>query len=69
MRQMLKKQMKGVPDEEIEKLVQLVSKNPELFQQIAEKAQGKMKQGKDQMSAIMEAAQDHKEELEKLIKE
>lgn len=69
MKQLLKRQLKGVPEEEIDKLIEMVSKDPALFQKIAEKAQAKIKQGKSQMDAITEAASEHREELEKLMKE
>ena len=36
MKQMLKRQMKGVPEEEQEKIFSMIEKNPEFFTQIAE---------------------------------
>ena len=69
MRQLLKKQLKDVPAEEQEKLIAMVTKNPELFQKIAEKAQHNMKQGKGQMDAVLEAAKEHQEELQKLMQD
>lgn len=66
MRKMLKSQMKGVPEHEQEKIIKLVSENPALFQKIALEIQAKIKAGKDQVDASLEAMQKYKEELQKL---
>ena len=67
MKQMLKKQMKDVPEEEQEKMFAMVQKDPELFQKIAREVQEEMKNGTDQMSATMKIAQKYQEELKKLM--
>jgi len=67
MKQMLKSQMKDVPAEEQEKILKLVSENPQFFENIAKEIQGKMSQGKDQVSAILEVMTAHKEELQKML--
>ncbi|MEI7777458.1 MAG: hypothetical protein WCI52_02525 [bacterium] len=67
-RKMLKQQLKGVPESEQEKMISLIMNNPELFKQIAEEVQAKVKSGQDQMSAVMEVMKLHKEELEKIAK-
>ena len=63
---MLQSQMKGsgLSDDQQNKLIEMVSKNPELFKKIAEEAQGLMKNnGMDQMKAIMKVAEKYKAEL------
>lgn len=67
LRKMMKSQLKDVPEEEQEKLIQVVSKNPELFQKIAVEVQEKMKGGKDQMTAMLEVLGKYKEELQGLL--
>jgi len=67
MKKMLKSKMKDVPEAEQEKMIKLVTENPELFQKIATEIQAKMKEGKDQMAASMEVMQAHQEELKKII--
>lgn len=67
MRKMLKSQMKGVPESEQEKMIKVITENPELFQKIGMEVQAKMKQGKDQMVATMEVMQSHQEELKKIL--
>ncbi|MBT3283029.1 hypothetical protein HON59_01955 [bacterium] len=67
MKKMLKRQLKDVPQDQQDKLIGMIEKNPQLFQQIAEEAQAKMKDGKDQMTAMMEVMQNHQEELKKIM--
>lgn len=66
MRKMLERQLKGVPKEEQEKMINMISKNPEFFQKIAVEVKAKMDGGKDQMAATMEVMQKHQEELKKI---
>lgn len=67
MKKMLKSQLKGVPEAEQEKLISMIEKNPQLFEMIAKEAQAKIKEGKDQMTAMMEVMQNHQEELKKIM--
>ena len=60
---MLQSKMKDVPEEMQEKLFTAIEKNP------AEEIQGKMKGGRDQMSAVMEVIGSHQEELQALMKD
>ena len=64
---MLKSQLKGVPEADQKRLISMIEKNPGLFQTIAKEAQAKMKEGKDQMTAMMEVMQNHQEELKKIM--
>jgi len=61
------RQLKDVPKEEQEKMIALISKNPELFKNIAESAQRKIAAGKSQMEAIAEAAGEHEAELQRAL--
>lgn len=67
MKKMLKAKMKGVPEAEQDKMIELIEKNPELFQKIGMEVQQKMKEGKDQMAASMEVMQKYQEELKKIM--
>lgn len=67
LKQLLKKQMKGVPPEQQEMILAAIEKNPEFFQKIGLEIQQKMKEGKDQMAATMEVMQKHQEELRKIM--
>ncbi|MCX6713222.1 MAG: hypothetical protein NTY66_03390 [Candidatus Vogelbacteria bacterium] len=65
LKQMLKRQ--GVPEGQIDMVMTLVNKNPELFKQIAEEIKGKMSAGKDQQAAAMEVMLAHQAEIQKLM--
>lgn len=67
LKKMLKSQLKGMPEAEQEKLIKMIEKNPKLFQTIAQEAQAKIKDGKDQMTAMMEVIQNYQEELKKAM--
>ena len=67
LKRMLASQLKDVPKEHQEKFLDAIEKNPELFEKIAKDAQEKMKGGKDQMTALMEAAQENQDELKKTL--
>lgn len=66
LKQMMKSQMKHVPQEQQEQLLSMVEKNPELFKKIAEEVQVKIKDGKDQMAATTEVIKKYQAELKKL---
>ncbi|MDO8493671.1 MAG: hypothetical protein Q7S19_03980 [bacterium] len=66
MKKMLQSQLKGsgMTDEQQNKLIEMVTKNPELFKKIAEEAQQLMgNQGMGQMQAIMKVSEKYKAEL------
>lgn len=66
---LLKKMLKGkgVPDEQIDPLLEMIKKNPVLFQKIAEEVQERLKKGGDQMQVIMEVMQKYQSELKNLF--
>lgn len=55
--------MKGVPEAEQNKMIELIEKHPDLFQKIGYEVQELMKQGRDQMSASMEVMKKYEKEL------
>ena len=65
MKKMLK--AKGVPEDQVDMVMTMVNKNPELFKKIAEEIQLKIKGGQDQMQASMEVMTAHKEEIGKVM--
>ena len=64
---MIKSQMKGIPQEQQDKIISAIEKNPNFFEDIAKKIQQKMKEGKDQTSASMEVMRENQDELRKLM--
>lgn len=65
MKKMLKRQ--GVPEDQVEKVLAIMEKNPDLFKQIAAEIQAKMQSGMDQQAAAMQVMQAHQEELKKIL--
>ncbi|PIP87174.1 hypothetical protein COW81_01640 [Candidatus Campbellbacteria bacterium CG22_combo_CG10-13_8_21_14_all_36_13] len=66
LKQMMKSQMKDVPEEQQEQMLNMIEKNPELFQKIAVETKSLVDNGLDQMSAAMKVAEKYKDELKKL---
>ena len=66
MKKMMASQLKGVPQAEQDKLLNMIEKNPELFQKIANETQEEMKRGTAQMDAVMKVAKKHEAELKAL---
>jgi len=67
MKQAMKSQLKGVPAEEQERILDMVERNPEFFEKLAAELQEAMKSGKDQQAVAMEIMQKHRVELAKLM--
>ena len=65
LKQMLKRQ--GVPEAQIEMVLEAFKKNPELFQQIAVEIETKVKSGMDKQTAALAVMQAHATELKGLM--
>ncbi len=65
---LLKKMLKGqgVQEEQIDMVLSMMEKDPELFKKIAEEVQEKIKSGQDQMSASMEVMRKYQDQIKKL---
>jgi|APGre2960657505_1045072.scaffolds.fasta_scaffold06399_3 hypothetical protein len=71
MRKMLERQLKDVPKEDQEKMINMITKNPELFQKIATEVKAKVDGTNggpkmDQMKATMEVMKNYESELRAL---
>ncbi len=67
MKAMLKKQMKGIPEEQQEFFLNLIEKHPDFFMKIAAEAQEKMKGGMPQQEAMMKVMKAHEDELKAIV--
>lgn len=69
MKKILASQLKksGLPQEQQDKLLNAMLKNPELFQKIAQEIKELEKQGKNQMFASMEVMKKYQNELRDLM--
>lgn len=65
---LLKKMLRnqGVPEGQIDMVINMMEKNPELFKTIASEIKEKTKAGMDQMTASMEVMKKYENELKKL---
>lgn len=63
-RQMMKAKLKDVPEAQREQIMQLVTKDPELFKKIGEEVDRRVKKGGEpQMKATMEVMKKYRNEL------
>lgn len=67
-RKIMKKQLAGMPESEQEKIIQVVSDNPEFFQKIALEIKARMDKGEDQMAATQAVMQNYRTELQGMMK-
>ena len=67
MKTAIKSQLKNVPKDQQEKIMELIDNNPDFFKQLAEKVKSKIDAGKPQMTAVMEVMQEHQDELKKML--
>jgi hypothetical protein len=66
---LLKKMLRtqGVPEAQIDMFINMMEKNPKLFEEIAKEIKAKMDSGVDQQSASMEVMKKYENELKKLV--
>lgn len=69
MKKLIQSKLGDIPKEQQEKIVALVTKNPQLFQEIAVKIKSQMDSGKDQMKATMSVMEEYKDRIQKLMAE
>lgn len=63
----IKRQMKGVPDEQVDMIIAAMEKNPAFFKTLGEKIKIKIDAGMSQNDAAMQVMSEHGEELKKLL--
>ena len=66
---LLKNKLKsaGVPEAEMDRLIEMVEKNPDFFKEVALAAQEKTKTGMSQQDAVMAVLQEKQEEFKKVM--
>lgn len=57
----------GVPEAQIDMVITMMEKDPELFKKIAEEIQSLIKTGMNQQEASMKVMQKYENELKKLV--
>ena len=63
----MKSKMKDIPEDQQEKMMKMLTENPDLFRKLGEEIKAEMAKGKDQMAASIEVAKRHEKELKNLI--
>jgi len=63
---LLKKQLKNVPDDQLEMIITVFEKNPEFFKTIAAEIQTKVSSGMGQQEAAMAVMKSHEAELREI---
>lgn len=69
LKKLIQSKLGNLPKDQQEKIIALVTKNPQLFQEIAEKIKAKIDGGMDQNKATMIVMMDYKDKLQKLMAE
>ena len=64
---MIKRQLKGVPEAEVDRIIGIVTKNPDFFKKIGEEIEKKVKSGRSQTAATMEVMRAHQAEMQKMM--
>jgi hypothetical protein len=66
-KKVLASQLKGLPPEQVEMIMALMDKNPDLFKKIAEETDARIKKGEHQMFATMEVMKKYRAQLAKVM--
>ena len=69
MQGMLKRAFGNIPPEEQERIIGIINRHPEIFVKVGKSIQEKIAAGKNQTEAAQEAMQEHRAELETVLKE
>lgn len=67
LKQMMKKQLKGMPQAQQDMILKAVESNPEIFEKIGKEIKAKMDGGMNQMAATMQVMGKYKGDLQKIM--
>ncbi len=68
MKQAMKSQLKDIPEDQQQALLDLVERNPEFFENLAKELQEGLATGKDQQTVATEIMSKHKDALAQMMK-
>ena len=66
-KKLIQSKLKGVPEEQQEMIIALVTENPALFEKIGKEIQQKIKEGKGETAASMEIMRKYQGEIQKAV--
>jgi len=69
LKQALKHKLKDVPEEQRDKLMSVMEKNPDFFKKIGEEVKALTKQGQSEMTATLVVMRKYQAELQKIMME
>jgi len=69
MKAMMAKQLKGMPKDMQDKVLNLVEKNPDFFKKMADEIKARTDRGEDKMMASQAVAMQYQQELMKMMTE
>jgi hypothetical protein len=66
-KQVLARQLKGLPQDQVDMIMALMEQKPELFKKIAEETDARIKKGEHQMFATMEVMKKYRAQLAEIM--
>ena len=66
-KKVVKSKMKGLPKDQQDMIIALVSENPEFFKKIQKEIETKQKSGQNEQVAMMQVMREHQAEIQKLM--
>ncbi|MBI2120184.1 MAG: hypothetical protein HYT94_01005 [Parcubacteria group bacterium] len=66
-KKMIESKLKGIPEEQREQIVKVITENPELFEKIGKEIQQKTKEGKSETAAAMEVMRKYQGDIQKAM--
>ncbi len=67
LKQVVKRQLKGLPESEVNRIVEIVGRNPAIFKKIGDEIKTKVKSGRSEQAAALEVMRAHQAELQKIM--
>jgi hypothetical protein len=67
LKQVMRSKLKGVPEDEQKRIMQMVEANPDFFKKVADEIEKRKKSGQNEMQASMQVMREHQAELQKLM--
>lgn len=67
LKKMIQTKLKGLPKEQQDMIMTVVSENPELFKKIGEEVKAKTKGGMNEQMAMMQVMREYQGELQKIL--
>jgi hypothetical protein len=67
LKKLVQSKMKGLPKEQQNMIIALVSENPDFFKKLQDQIEAKKKQGQNEQLAMMQVMRENQAEIQKLV--